>query len=111
MAQAFTRQEQSAPEDGISSAEAARNAGEAPFSGSCASASVSNISQHEYLACSGTDDEPAVRRWQELIGSSLALEEQAEASGRWNMRQSVPFLICLSAVLWALLFMSALQVL
>ena len=55
--------------------------------------------------------EPVVRRWQELIGASLAAEEQAEQEERWSLSQSLPFLTLASLGLWSLLIMGALRLL
>lgn len=110
MAQAVTRQEQTTSKDGTTPEEAVQKEDASSIAGEAsASASIADFSRAETPSCNGTDKEPAVRRWQELIGSSVALEEQARESDRWKMRQSASFLLCLSGVLWALLIVSALR--
>lgn len=110
MAQAQTRQERSASKDAVLPAEASRNEGGSALAGrNAATVSIADVSNGETLPGSGTDKEPTVRHWQDLIASSLALEEQARENDRWNARQSMPFLLGLSAALWALLIIGLLQ--
>lgn len=111
MTQAHLRKERSAPKESVQPTEEVRKAGESHAAGiNSAPFYIEEISHGETPPISGTDDEPAVRRWQDLIASSLALEEQAREHDRWNIRQSVPFLACLSGVLWALLIVGVLKV-